>query len=146
MSYVIDPERRMLEVTIEGVFTAADMATYLALRDNDPAYTPALDVFIDARKVTSIMPASAVRYFATEARLQPRVPSWRAIVASDDHVYGSARMFQAHVEGSGAEYRGFRDEDAARAWIAECRSRARATAVRPVTPAPEPGREAALAP
>ncbi len=124
ISYAIDRERGILEVTVHGAFTSADFATYFALRDADPEYTHNLDAVVDARAVTSVMAPSAFRYFGTETRLKPRIPSRRAIVANSDAVFGSAKIFEAHAEGSGPVYRVFRDMAAARAWLAECRTTA----------------------
>lgn len=82
-----------------------------------PLYDPANNVLIDLRLVDSTdLYAARLRslvHAESETKLQRKV----AIVASKDHMYGQARMFQSMASELMSEYRVFRDYYVALAWL-----------------------------
>lgn len=95
-----------------------DELTSRALRlSKHPLYEPTDNVLIDLRLMNSTdLYAARLRslvHAESEAELQRKV----AIVASKDHMYGQARMFQSMASELVSEYRVFRDYYVALAWL-----------------------------
>lgn len=114
--YHIEPDRRLIITVLEGVLSDRDLLQTEVVRA-DPAFDPAYDQLVDARKVTAIEATSAaVRQLALTDPFGPG--SRRAIVVSSDAAFGVARMFQNLVDGGGEQMVVVRDMNEAARWLA----------------------------
>jgi hypothetical protein len=116
LSYRIDPEQRLLTMTVTGTVTAAEMRAHLLRVAADPDYRP------DLRSLTDFTDASPIAASGDEARelarILPTAPgARRAVVSASDLHYGLGRMVSQAHETPGIEIRVFRTRAEALEWL-----------------------------
>lgn len=116
-NYRIDPERRLMMITLAGRVTGDELDAFSERVRHDPAYDPAWAALVDASEMN---PAGlSTQALRARAAVPRRNPTRVAIVAPADVVFGLARMFQMMSEGRGNHIEVFRGMDDALAWLAE---------------------------
>jgi DNA-binding response OmpR family regulator len=120
-AYRIDAARGALVVKLNGDVTLADVRAFTRDLLADPAFSMDLPAFFDARYVTRFLSPDEMRTVSQDIRAQPRgaLVRRRAVVAHKDFVYGTVRMLEFLTQGAQAEYRAFRAEAEAWAWLLE---------------------------
>jgi hypothetical protein len=117
ITYVIDRFRQRMRTQAEGLVTFADIAAHLEREARDRGLD--LPEVIDARAATTNITPQEVRRLVHRVermtRTQPFGPT--AIVATNDFVFGMARMFSILMEPSGIAVNVFRDLPSAEAWL-----------------------------
>jgi hypothetical protein len=113
----IEKDRRLVMSTLSGVFTLADGLAHQEKLLKDLDFDPKYSQLVDCVHVTkvAIVPTD-VRRLAQRAIFSP--DSRRAILVSDDQVFGFARMFVTFREALGETgLRIYRDLDEALYWV-----------------------------
>ena len=103
--------------TLSGVFTLADGLAYQEKLLNDPDFDPNFSQLLDCTQVTRLeLGPIEVRRLAQRSIFSP--DSRRAILVSNDMVFGIARMFVMFREEAGEKgIRIFGDLDEALFWV-----------------------------
>jgi hypothetical protein len=115
-TYRLDPERRLMMVTLSGRVTGGDLDAFTEEVKRDAAHDPSWPALVDASELN---PAGlSTQVLRTRAAVPRRNPTRVAIVAPADVVFGLARMFQMMSEGRGNHIEVFRGMDDALAWLA----------------------------
>ncbi len=119
MRIEVDLERLLSIVTLSGEFDLEAVKALIQALTRHPDYQPTFNALYDLREVT-MGPITADQL----QRLAFDVfdPGWNgtkfAMVASDDDVYGMARVYAAVADETGQQQRrAFRDYDAALRWL-----------------------------
>jgi hypothetical protein len=115
--YKIDKERRLVISTGSGVFTKGDVLAHREKLFNDPDYDPSFSQLIDFTPVTQfwiepeeLQSLAQTMVFSANSR--------RAIVAPNDLIFGSARMYEILRESAGESgIRVFRNRDKGLDWV-----------------------------
>lgn len=115
-NYLIDSERRLVQMRAWGVCTNADLRDVHHRLVEDPSFRA------DYRCVASI---EAVTECKVDSCVIAEVASWpvfdvgtrRAFVATTDVGFGLARMFSMHAEAVGQNVQVFRSEREAMEWL-----------------------------
>ncbi len=97
ITYRIDTDALLVRTTATGVVVDADLRAHEDSLAADPAFEPAMAQLVDGRTIERLeVSAAGIRQFvAHEGRLAPRFANHRvAILASENMVYGMARMYQ----------------------------------------------------
>jgi hypothetical protein len=119
IQYVIDTIRQRLLTRADGLVTFEDLSEHLDAEERDRAL--GLPELFDARGATTNLTATEVRRLVQRAaaalRHKPLGPT--AIVATDDVVFGMARMYAILTEQAGAQVEVFRDVGPANRWLQE---------------------------
>jgi hypothetical protein len=119
IQYVIDTTRQRLLTRADGLVTFEDLSEHLDAEERDRAL--GLPELFDARGATTNLTATEVRALVQRAaaalRCNPLGPT--AIVATDDVVFGMARMYAILTEQAGARVEVFRDVGSADRWLQE---------------------------
>jgi hypothetical protein len=117
ITYVIDRFRQRKRTQAEGLVSFADITAHLDGEARDHGLD--LPEVIDARSATTNITPEEVRRLVHRiqqmTRTQPFGPT--AIVATNDFVFGMARMFSILMEPSGIAADVFRDVPSAEAWL-----------------------------
>jgi hypothetical protein len=113
----IEKKRRLVISTISGVFTLADGLAYQEKLLKDADFDPHFSQLVDCTQVTRLeLGSNEVRRLAQRSIFSP--DSRRAILVSNDLVFGFARMFVMFREAAGETgVRIFRDLDEALFWV-----------------------------
>jgi hypothetical protein len=130
-SYSIDPVRRLVTITWEGVVcpTSGEEATRRIM--TDPIFRPSYAHLIDLTRATYHVDSHTSRRFVLEnvAIAAPLIEGdavgsrgRMAFVTGDELSFGSACQFRAFAATHGIPVEVFRDVDAARAWLAAAES------------------------
>ena len=120
MSIQIDKDRQVTIVTLDGEFSLAAVKALVEELQNYEDYDPRFGALYDLRQVTmGGITADQLQRLAFDIF----DPSWDgtrfAMVATDDDVYGMARVYAAVADETGKQQRrAFRDFDAAFDWVA----------------------------
>ncbi len=116
---VIDSERGFVFTTITGEITVGDVLADIERLAAQPSYRPEMPGIVDMRQATTHMTAEQIEQIAQTLKKRPNVVSHtrRALLVSSDLLYGLYRMFESFADENPTEYRVFRDENEARAWI-----------------------------
>jgi hypothetical protein len=119
IQYVIDTIRQRLLTRADGLVTVEDLSAHLDAEERDRAL--GLPELFDARGATTNLTATDVRTLVQRAAaaLQRNPLGPTAIVATDDVVFGMARMYAILTEQVGARVEVFRDVDSANRWLQE---------------------------
>jgi hypothetical protein len=114
----IDPSTHILVVRVVGQTTGAEIAqSALGLLEN-PSYQPSMNVIWDLREMAYEGGIEALVSLAGQVASGAVTEYSRvALLVSTDHDYGVARLYAARAEPAPVEYRVFRDELEARAWV-----------------------------
>ena len=119
ISYRIDPDARLVRTVANGVLTDAELRVHKDQLAADPAFETGMHQLSDVRVIERLdVSADGVRSLvAHDARHAERFAGHRmAIVASEDVVFGMARMYQTM---SSVEVGVFRTVDEALAFLAK---------------------------
>jgi hypothetical protein len=120
ISYKIDEDRGLVLTTATGTLTDADILSLKALLAADPRWRPGMRELSDVRGVERLdVTTAGVRQMAAwDAAADPAIGQYRlAIVASRDHVFGMARMYEMLTDQSVPGVSVFRDIDEAIRWL-----------------------------
>jgi hypothetical protein len=119
IQYVIDRIHQRILTQAEGLVTFADLSRHLDAEERDRGLE--LPELFDARGATTNVTTQQVRTLVSRAaaalRRIPLGPT--AIVATDDLVFGMARMYAILTEDAGARVEVFRDIESANRWLQE---------------------------
>jgi hypothetical protein len=116
ITYTIDPKKKLVLTRIWGAATESDVAEHNRSLRIDPQFDPHYRQLADITGITELLvSAKVVQETAHDQYFAPGVR--RAFVASDDAVFGMARMFALHAEGMGQTIQVFRERAAAEAWL-----------------------------
>jgi hypothetical protein len=117
ITYVIDRLRQRMLTQASGLVTFADVIGHLDQEERDRGLD--LPELVDARGAQTDLTAEQVRRLVQRAvqllRTIPLGPT--AIVASDDTLFGMARMYSILVEQDGISVDVFRDIESAQNWL-----------------------------
>lgn len=119
MSYYIDVERGVVCTTATGVLTDADVLAHKEALRADPMFRAGMPELSDVRGVRDlrVTPTGVRRMVeADKERDGPGGGYKLAIVASEDVVYGMARMYELSQEAMG-NVAVFREMEEAIAWL-----------------------------
>ena len=119
IQYVIDGIHQRVLTHADGLVTFQDLSEHLDAEERDRGL--GLPELFDARGTTTNVTAEQVRMLVQRAadtlRRIPLGPT--AIVATDDVVFGMARMYAILTEQAGARVEVFRDVESANRWLQE---------------------------
>jgi len=114
VTYRIVKELELVHTVWDGVVTLEDGVKHNELLRTDPEFHPGMRQLSDARGATSAVSGEGVRGLARHSAFGP--DSQRAIVVSDDALFGVSRMYEAQAETAG-EVRIFREVSEALTWL-----------------------------
>jgi hypothetical protein len=101
LRYIIDKEHQLVVVIGSGLVTAAEIKALIEQGPKDPDFNVDFNEFVDLRAVTGFdLSGDQVRMLARWKLYSPK--SRRAFLASDPHVFGVGRMWEAYAEFSHA--------------------------------------------
>lgn len=114
----IDSCAHVLVVRVVGTTTGAEIAeSALGLLSN-PSYEPSMNVIWDLREMVYEGGIEALVSLAAQVAAGAVTEHSRvALLVATDHDYGVARLYAMRAEPAPVEYRVFRDEPEARAWV-----------------------------
>jgi hypothetical protein len=115
--YKIDKERRIVLSTASGTFSLADFRAHQEKLSKDHDFDPTYSQIADFTHVVRFDVSSAgIRQMAEHSVFHQSAR--RAVIAPDDLIYGSSRMYQTFREGLGATGIGvFRTLEEALNWV-----------------------------
>ena len=115
-SYEIDPQRRLVTSRIWGAVTDTEIFDHNQKLRTDPRFDPSYQQLVDMTGITEIgVSTSTINETSLDQFFEPGTR--RAFVATDDAVFGMARMFALRAEGLGQTIQVFREEGRAREWL-----------------------------
>jgi hypothetical protein len=120
ISYQLDLTRNLILTAASGVLTDDDVLTLKRQLATDPAVRAGMSELSDVRGVTDLqVTTQGVRRMVWhDARLEPNAPAPRiAIVATQDVIFGMARMYQQLASDARPEVGIFRDYNEALQWL-----------------------------
>ena len=119
ISYRIDSDLGVVLTTATGALTDDELLAHKKKLARDPAFTPGMAELADMRGVERIdVTAEGVRTLIAQDQAAGVQGSLRlAIVASQDELFGMARMYQMLGEDGFVRVHVCRDADDARAWL-----------------------------
>jgi hypothetical protein len=119
IEYVIDRIPQRVLTQAEGLVTFEDLSRHLDAEERDRGLE--LPELFDARGATTNVTTQQVRTLVYRAAATlGRIPLGpTAIVATDDLVFGMARMYAILTEDAGARVEVFRDVESANRWLQE---------------------------
>ena len=114
--YRIDPERRLVVSTGDGVVTTGELLEHETSLAADPAFDPGFDQLADFMNVTDIsVSMDDVRPLAAAGPWSGT--SRRAGCFGKAYIFGMARMYEVICEMRGIHFRAFRSRDEAEGWL-----------------------------
>ena len=115
-TYEIDSRRRLVTSRLWGSVTDTEVYDHNRQLRSDPKFDPTFLQLTDLSGVTEIaVTTGMINDTSLDQFFEPGTR--RAIVATDDGVFGMARMFALRAESVGQTIQVFRDEDKARDWL-----------------------------
>ena len=119
VTYQIDQAKRRIHTRCLGPVTLDEVVQHFADLMRDPDCPARLDVLLDLSEMTSLPTSSKLTGVATEiARVRPRVQfDGCAIIATQDALFGMARMFEVFAENYFGATRVFRTIDEGISWL-----------------------------
>jgi hypothetical protein len=115
-TYEIDPQRRLVTSRLWGAVTDGEVYEHNRVLRSDPHFDPTYKQLVDLSGVTEIaVTTSMINETSLDQFFEPGTR--RAMFASDDAVFGMARMFALRAESVGQTIQVFRDEKLAREWL-----------------------------
>jgi hypothetical protein len=116
ITYEIDSTRRLVTTRLWGAVSAEEIYEHNRELRSDPAFDPSYRQCADMTGVTEVTVSTAVindtaldQFFTPGTR--------RAFVASDDGVFGMARMYALRAENLGQTIQVFRELGPAKEWL-----------------------------
>ena len=122
ISYRILPEKNLVMTRAHGVLREDELLAHKRTLLADPEFRPGMRELSDVRDVEKldVSPAGIRSFVIQDEADAPKLEGYRlAIVASEDLVYGMARMYEMQAETLPPSVRVFRDLAEAEAWIEE---------------------------
>lgn len=119
VTYRIDQVKRRIHTRCLGAVTLDEVLQHFADLVRDPDCPARLDVLLDLSEMTSLPTRSKLTGVTTEiARVRPRVQfDGCAIIATQDALFGMARMFEVFAENHFGATRVFRTVDEGTRWL-----------------------------
>ena len=121
ISYRIVPSERLVSTKAEGTLTDADIFDHKRRLAADSEFVPGMLELSDVRAVSELeVTPEGIRRFAAfdKSRSDSNDAHRLAIVASEDFIFGMARMYQIQAPGDEDEAVGvFRTIEEARRWL-----------------------------
>ena len=115
-SHEIDPELRLVTSRLWGPVTEDEVHEHNLKLRTDPAFDPGYRQIADMTGITEILVGtSTINETAIDQFFNPGTR--RAFVASNEAVFGMARMFALQAEGLGQTIEVFRDLRRAEEWL-----------------------------
>ncbi|HTD82785.1 MAG TPA: hypothetical protein VK648_03240 [Gemmatimonadaceae bacterium] len=116
ISYDIDEGERRVTSRLWGAVTEDEVYGHNRELRSDPRFNPGYRQFVDLTGITEVRVSTNM--ISNTAHDQFFTPGTRrAFVASDDAVFGMARMFALQAEGDGQTIEVFRDPQKAEEWL-----------------------------
>ena len=117
----IDADKRIAIAIVTGEITVAEVREDMVRLAAEPGYAPDMPGIVDMRGATAALTSDELRQIADVIKNSPKAVNGarRALLVSTDLMYGLYRMFAAFASDGTTEFRVFRDEKLARAWILE---------------------------
>ena len=116
ISYDIDEGERLVTSRLWGAVTEDEVYGHNRELRSDPRFNPGYRQLVDMTGITEVRVSTSM--ISNTARDQFFTPGTRrAFVASDDAVFGMARMFALQAEGDGQTIEVFRDPQKAEEWL-----------------------------
>ncbi|RMH21210.1 MAG: hypothetical protein D6701_02760 [Gemmatimonadetes bacterium] len=126
-TYRVDHAARRVTFTASTTLTVADFIEVFEAALENPEFDPTYGRLWDVRPALDPLDGRQVRAIAAQyaARIEPRLTAGRsALLVGSDVYYGLSRMFAGLSEAARVEFRVFRDEAEAVAWLDELGERA----------------------
>lgn len=120
ITYRIDPRLRIILTTAHGILTDDELLAHKQRLVRDPAFEPDMVELSDVRGVDelAVTPEGIRRFVEQDREDADRFGDYKlAIVASQDVVFGMARMYATLTEANLSTVGVFRDMEEARAWL-----------------------------
>jgi hypothetical protein len=119
VTYQIDQAKHRIHTRCLGAVTLDEVVQHFADLMRDPDCPARLDVLLDLSEMTSLPTSSNLTGVTTElARVRPRVQfDGCAIIATQDALFGMARMFEVFAENYFGATRVFRTIDEGASWL-----------------------------
>ena len=119
VAYRIDQARHRIHTRCIGAVTLDEVQQPFADLVRDPECPGRLNVLLDLSEITSLPTSGQLSALTTEvARVRPRVQfDGCAIIASQDALFGMARMFEVFAENHFGATRVFRTMDEGTRWL-----------------------------
>ena len=115
----IDPKRQIAIAVVTGTITVAEVRADVMQLASTPYAGSDMPGLIDMRNATAGLNADDLLEIAeTVKRARAIGRTRRALLVGNDLMFGLYRMFASFATGGATEYRVFRDEDQALAWLA----------------------------
>jgi hypothetical protein len=116
ITYDIDDGERLVTSRLWGAVTEDEVYGHNQTLRTDPRFNPGYRQLVDLTGITEIkVSTNMINDTARDQFFTPGVR--RAFVASDDAVFGLARMFALQAEGDGQTIEVFRDQRKAEEWL-----------------------------
>ncbi len=127
----IDVEKGIVYITVTGPITLTEIKEDLAQLAAATSRQPGMPRLIDLRGATSHLTKEETAQLADLVKSSPRAVSKtrRALLVGSDLSFGMYRMFESFAAGGAVDYRVFRDEAEARAWLEEVAAANKAKAI-----------------
>jgi hypothetical protein len=118
-SFTIDGDHGVVRFVAENVFSSRDLLESIKQVTAHPDFQPDYDHLVDMRAVSAFQPDTKdIRIRSQHDRENVRLDTSRiAIVATNNVVFGMARMYETFMEGADVTVRTFRDMAEAEAWL-----------------------------
>jgi hypothetical protein len=119
VTYRIDQAKHRIHTRCIGAVTFDEVRQHFADLAEDPGCPERLDVLLDLSETSSLPTSGQLSAVTTEvARVRPRVQfDGCAIIASQDALFGMARMFEVFAENYFGATRVFRTIDQGTRWL-----------------------------
>ena len=125
IEYTIDRNAGLILTRASGTLTDAELLTFKRQLTSDPDFRPGMKELSDVRNVQRFEVTShGITCLVGQDQADgPKILGHRlAIVATDDAIFGMARMYQALTEKTMQNVRVFRDVGQAKAWLVSATS------------------------
>ena len=115
-SYFIDPVRRLVIISADGVLLGAELLAEQKHLASEPLFKPDFSQLFDLTQVTDArISAEEVRAMAATTAFGPAAR--RALIVAEPLLYGLSRMFQLLLDERGGTLRIFTDRNEAEEWL-----------------------------
>jgi hypothetical protein len=119
VQFTIDPTARLVVYVVEGNATPHEARRFLDAVIHHPDYEPGFNFLGDRRDVVRAPSSGYVYGVADEVKHRKAQlgPCKWAVIVSNDHAYGMARMWGILTDKSGVEILPFRQAEEATEWL-----------------------------
>ncbi len=120
ITHTVEPENCLVKLCVSGRLTVVESLAAVDEVVADPLFEPGYGILSDHRAIEE--PATPELIRAMIGHMQARAAALgaarMAVIVSHPASFGMMRMLQARAEGIGLPVRIFKDETAARRWLA----------------------------